>query len=260
MFTTRDKILMQQLEYFTFDYGTTGDFSGEYVVCAVIKEAPSDSYLTVGMQTDTYRALTGKDGARDVIQVYLEDGLSLAQADKIAANVSVLAQDFSWNYRRTGAFFDDLIADARRDHLITAVIAVFILTVSPLVWFFSQILFYRRREGEFYMLSAMGGFAREIKGLHLCAGAVLSGVAFLVTLGMSYAFNFVLYIAMSSILPRFGFVKAINYNYYMPLWALALCAAVSVVCGFMSCFVPYLIWKRRMDAKAAVQESASGEE
>ena len=254
MFTKRDQILRQQLENFTFHYGTTGSHSGEYVVCAVITKAPADSYLTVGMQTESYRALTGKDGARDVISVYLEDDLSLAAADDLERGISTLAEDFAWNWRREGMFFDNLIADARRDHLITAVIAVFILTVSPLVWFFSQMLFYRRREGEFYMLSAMGGFEREIRSLHLVAGAVLSGVAFAVTLGMSYAFNFILYIAMSRVLPGLGMVQAIDYNYYMPFWALALCAAVSVACGFASCLAPYFVWKRRMAQKVKREE------
>ena len=254
MFTRRDQILLQQLENFTFDYGTTSDFSGEYMICAIITEAPSDSYLTVGMQTDTYRALTARDGARDVVTVYLEDGLSLAKADALAADIEDLAKDFAWNYRRNGVFFDDMIADARKDHLITAVISVFILVVSPLVWFFSQILFYRRREGEFYMLRAMGGFDREIKGLHLTAGAVLSVAAFLVTLGMSYVFNFVLYLTVSRILPSLGIVQAINYNYYMPLWALALCAGVSVACGFVSCLVPYLVWKHRNRAQEQKQK------
>lgn len=247
--TRRDQILLQQLEYFTFDYGSTGTFSGEYTVCAVITKSPSDSYLTVGMQLDTYRSLTGRDGARDVLTVYLEDGIPLATADALAVKISTLAEDFAWKYRRNDVFFDDMIADARRDQVVTAVISAFILTVSPLVWFFSQILFYRRREEEFYMLSAMGGFAREIRGLHLTAGAVLSGLAFAVTLVMSYAVNYVLYIMMSRILPKFGMAAAIDYNYYMPLWALALCAAISVACGFISCLVPYLLWHRRMQAQ-----------
>ena len=104
------------------------------------------------------------------------------------------------------------------------------------------------------MLSAMGGFEREIRSLHVVAGAVLSGVAFLVTLGMSYAFNFVLFIAMSRILPSLGMVQAIDYNYYMPIWALALCAAVSVACGFTSCLAPYFVWKRRMAQKVKREE------
>lgn len=251
MFTRRDQILLQQLESYVFDYGTTGSFSGEYTVCAVMTKAPADSYLTVGMQTDTYRALTAEDGARDLLTVYLEDGITLARADQLEREITTLAEDFGWLWQRNGVFFDDLVADARRDHLIAAVISAFILVISPLVWFFSQILFYRRREGEFAMLSAMGGFAREIRALHLWAGGVLSGVAFLVTLGMSYAFNYVLYLFMSRLLPSLGITAAMDYNYYMPLWALALCAAVSVICGFTSCLVPYLVWKRRMQSKQA---------
>ena len=246
MFTRRDQILLQQLENYTFHYGTTGTATGEYVVCAVITESPSDSYLTVGMQTASFCRLTAMDGARDVMTVYLEDGLTLSEADALAEQISTLASDFAWQYQRNGTFFDDMIADARKDHLIAAVIAAFVLVVSPLIWFFSQLLFYRRREEEFYMLQALGGFGVEIRGLHVTAGAVLSGVAFLVTLGMSYAFNAVLYLAMSRLLPAFGVALAVNYNYYMPLWALALCAAVSVACGFASCLVPYLLWKRRL--------------
>lgn len=254
MFTRRDQILLQQLEYFTFDYGTTGTSTGEYVVCAVITESPSDSYLTVGMHTEPFRKLTGLDGARDVVTVYFEDGLSLAEADVLAEQITVLTEDFAWKCRRNGVFFDDMIADARKDHLITAVISVFILVISPLVWFFSQLLFYRRREEEFYMLQAMGGFGSEIRGLHLTAASALSVVAFLVTLAMSYAFNFVLYVAMSRILPALGIVQAVNYNYYMPLWALALCAAVSVACGFASCIVPYILWKKCNRARSMAQQ------
>ena len=185
--------------------------------------------------------------------VYLEDGITLSEADALAEQISTLATDFAWQYQRNGTFFDDMIADARKDHLIAAVIAAFVLVVSPLIWFFSQLLFYRRREEEFYMLQALGGFDVEIRGLHVTAGAVLSGVAFFVTLGMSYAFNAVLYLVMSRLLPAFGMAMAVNYNYYMPLWALALCAAVSVACGFASCMVPYQLWKRRMAARAAQQ-------
>ena len=90
-------------------------------------------------------------------------------------------------------------------------------------------------------------------GWHLTAAAVLSGAAFLVTLAMSYAFNFVLYVAMSRILPALGMVQAVNYHYYMPLWALALCAAVSVACGFASCLVPYYVWKKRNAAKSRAE-------
>ena len=219
----------------------------------MITEAPSDSYLTVGTCTDTFRTLTARDGACDLVTVYLEDGLSLAAADGVAEQISTLAEDFSWKYRRNGVFFDNMITDARQDHLITSVISVFILLVSPLMWFFSQLLFYRRREEEFYMLQAMGGFGHEIRGLHLTAASVLSGVAFAVTLGMSYAFNLVLYLAMSRALPALGMVKAMNYNYYMPLWALALCAAVSVACGFASCLVPYYAWEKRNAAKSRAE-------
>ncbi len=260
MFTRRDQILLQQLEYFTFDYGTTGTSTGEYVVCAVITESPSDSYLTVGMQTDTFRTLTALDGACDIMTVYFEDGMTLSQADELSGQIISLAEDFAWKYQRNGTFFDDMIADARQDHLITAVIAVFVLTVSPLIWFFSQMLFYRRREEEFYMLQALGGFGREIGGLHITAGAVLSGIAFAVTLGMSYAFNYVLYLTMSRLLPALGMAQSINYNYFMPLWALALCAAVSVACGFASCLVPYVVWKRRNAAIGAKQDGTNQKE
>ena len=253
MFTRRDQILLQQLENYTFHYGTTGTSTGEYVVCAVMTECPSDSYLTVGMQTDSFCRLTAQDGARDVLTVYLEDGLTLSEADALAEQISMLAEDFAWKYQRNGSFFDDMIADARKDHLITAVIAVFILVVSPLIWFFSQLLFYRRREEEFYMLQALGGFDVEIRGLHVTAGATLSCLAFLVTLGMSYAMNAALYLSIGRLLPALGMVTSVNYNYYMPLWALALCAAVSVACGFASSLVPYLLWRRRNATHATQQ-------
>ena len=110
------------------------------------------------------------------------------------------------------------------------------------------------------MLQALGGFGREIGGLHLTAGAVLSAAAFVVTLGMSYAFNAVLYLTMSRLLPVLGIAQAITYHYFMPLWALALCAAVSVACGFASCYVPYLLWRRRTAAVGAKQNGQIQEE
>ena len=104
------------------------------------------------------------------------------------------------------------------------------------------------------MLSAMGGFPQEIRGLHLTAGVILSGLAFVVTFVMSYAFNMGLYLLMSSFLPSLGIVKAANYHYYMPLWALVLCAVVSVLCAFASSFVPYLMWKRRRKLQENAQK------
>ena len=104
LFTRRDQILLQQLEYFTFDYGTTGTSTGEYVVCAVITESPSDSYLTVGMHVEPFRTLTALDGARDTMTVYFEDGLTLAEADALAEQITTLAEDFAWKYQRNGIF------------------------------------------------------------------------------------------------------------------------------------------------------------
>ena len=72
----------------------------------------------------------------------------------------------------------------------------------------------------------------------------MSGIAFLITAALSYLCNFVVHLLLNTLLPKFGLIENISYKFEMSLPALLSCFAVSVLCGFLSCAWPYLLWKR----------------
>jgi len=115
------------------------------------------------------------------------------------------------------------------------------------VWFFSQIMYYRKRSREFNLLFALGGQRASIGKLHRLAGGVLSGVAFIITAVLSYICNFVVHLLLNTLLPKFGIIENVHYEFIMSWPALLCCLLTAVVCGFLSCEWPYHLFKKERE-------------
>ena len=124
------------------------------------------------------------------------------------------------------------------------VLASLLLVISPLVWFFSQIMYYRKRKGEFHVLLALGAEETSVSKLHRVTGGVLAGAAFLLTALLSGLLNALVYGALNTVLPKFGLAQNVGYPYELSLSALSACVVVSVICGFLSCEIPYRLFQK----------------
>lgn len=243
-------ILQKRVEHWTFTYE-------EYTVGAVIKNAEAGAGIMLCMNEADYSALAGQRAERTVLSVYLENGTDMETADGLLVKiVNALNGYDGWSVDRVGSAFDGLLTARKNNTDMILTIAMAILAISPIVWFFSQILFWRKRRGEFRMLRAFGAVEREIRAIHLFAGAVMTAASFVLSLSMGYAANYLLYRFCNSVLPSIGLGSGIRYEYQLSVGALAFSALIAIVCGFLSCLVPYYL-ERAEDRRSKARENAA---
>ncbi len=246
-------VLRQQLRWYNFDYVPL-------TVGAVIHGLPAERNIMLGMsQSDceTILGLTPGISSIDVITSPTLDEAGLAHVDE--------------QMNTLFAYYDEYIVTTDRAHEeadlerrmgiqpLLAIVAVMVLIFFPLVCFFSQFLFYFKRNKEFSILLAVGGVNSEIHRLHRIDGLLVSAVNFLLTLGLSFLMNWLVYSAMNTWLPAYGVVEtAVRYQYGISPLMLILCLAVSLACGFLSCEIPYHQFIARQKKLAAQADALDG--
>ncbi|MBE6559056.1 MAG: hypothetical protein E7661_08650 [Ruminococcaceae bacterium] len=234
-------ILRQQIEMCDFHYV-------EYTVCAVMRGRVSESHITFGVNFDEYTELAGTLPVRDLLKVYMEDGTDFATVQSAEGKIrQAISYCSGWIVEPTGNYFKTHVDGMRQDQTLILTLSILILAVSPLVWFFSQIMYYRKRSREFNLLFALGGQRASIGKLHRLAGGVLSGVAFIITAVLSYICNFVVHLLLNTLLPKFGIIENVHYEFIMSWPALLCCLLTAVVCGFLSCEWPYHLFKKERE-------------
>ena len=113
-----------------------------------------------------------------------------------------------------------------------------------MVWYFSQIMFYRKRRNEFAVLHALGAPDDAFAKIHRLAGGVLSGVAFFVTILVSLLCNYLVFFTVNTLLPWLHLTESIRYEFTLSIPARISCVLVSVLCGFLSCELPYRLYTK----------------
>ncbi len=217
-----------------------------YTVAAVMRGMDSEDNITFGVPYGEYTLLTGTPPARGEIAVCMERGTDL---DTVRAAEGELRRILfplgGWKVTPTGNFFDAEVRALKNDRAVILTLAACLLLISPMVWYFSQILFYRKRRREFTVLRALGAPDGAFARIHRVAGGVLSGCAFLVTVLLSLLLNYGVYIVLNNLLPMMRLTDSIHYDFGLSLPALIACVAVSVLCGYLSCELPYRLYTRR---------------
>lgn len=230
------ELLRQQIKHCRFRYV-------EYTVCAVMRGSASDENITFGVTFEDYTELADKLPVRDHLKVYMKDGTDYATVDAAEGKIRRAISGCSgWLVEPTGHYFKTHIDGMKQDRGMILMLSALLLMISPLVWFFSQIMYYRKRKNELNLLLALGAERRSLGTLHRVAGGILSGLAFLVTAMLSYICNFAVHMMLNTLLPKFGIIENVYYPFELSLPALIGCLLVSVICGFMSCELPYRLF------------------
>ena len=144
----------------------------------------------------------------------------------------------------TGNYFESNIKSLKNDHAVILTLAICLLLISPMVWYFSQIMFYRKRRNEFAVLHALGAPDSAFAKLHRMAGGVLSGAAFLITILMALLCNYLVYYLVNTLLPWLHITESVRYEFTLSIPALIACVLASVLCGFLSCELPYRMFTK----------------
>ena len=233
------ELLRLQIENFKFRYET-------FTVCAVVSGLNTEDTITFGVTDATYTALTGRPSSRTELKIYMEAGTDMDTVSAAEGQLRKAVSSFAdWVVTPTGNYFETSIKSLKNDAAVILTLAICLLLISPMVWYFSQIMFYRKRRGEFAVLYALGAPYESFAKLHRMAGGVLSGVAFLLTIGVSLLCNYAVFFCVNTLLPKLHITESVRYEFRLSIPALVACVVISALCGFLSCELPYRMFTRK---------------
>ncbi|MGM9634541.1 MAG: FtsX-like permease family protein, partial [Candidatus Avispirillum sp.] len=131
----------------------------------------------------------------------------------------------------------NISSDEHYNELFVA-ISVLILCISPIIWFFSQSLYYFKREKEFNIIQSMGANGSDIRKIYLLGGVSMAIMSLIVSILLSYIASYLMFYVFNVVVPNFS-GEYIRYIFYMPWYALVISVVMSVACGFFSAYIPY---------------------
>ena len=71
------------------------------------------------------------------------------------------------------------------------------------MWFFSQGLYYMKRESEFNILQALGAKVKEIRQIYVQGGLIMAGLSLVVSTVLSFLGSYALFYVYNVIMPYF---------------------------------------------------------
>ncbi len=224
-------LLKAQIQYFHFDYI-------ECTIGAIIYDIPSGStpvYMSMGL----YEEVTGKKPSSTTLNVYVERELD----NDFVNNLYDEVRDWGRQYgdvkvsNARVALQNEIDADKHYTELFI-VIALLVLSISPLVWFYSQNLYYRKREKEFNILQSIGAILKEIRRIYIQGGLSMAAMSLVVSIVLSYIGSYILFYIYNVVMPYFS-GENVRYVFYMPWYAILTSIVISVFCGYFSTYLPY---------------------
>lgn len=238
-------LLRKQIKNFKYKYT-------ELTVCAIIKDIPSGS-VPVYMLNDTYESVTGRSPIATTLNLYtyspVRDDDSVFQMEarhitfienalrKMIANDglskvgSIVVTDLNQLTTKS------IQSDEHYNELYVA-ISILILCISPIIWFFSQIQYYYKREKEFNVIQSLGANGSDIRKIYLMGGLSMAFMSLIVSILLSYVASYVMFYIYNVVVPGYS-GEYVRYTFYMPWYALVISVLMSVGCGFLSAYIPY---------------------
>ena len=215
----------------------------EFTVGAVIKDMPeTEGYFTVGLSYDGYSALMGSKPVPLCTSVYLDADVTEEEYENVSLKAKQIINYYGYDFALTDTYgyLYKTIDKEECSYEFGITLSVLVLLLSPLVWFYSQSLFYKKRAKEMYVLSAYGATQKVLRKIHMVSGYILSALGFIFTTVLGVASSFLIFKFMNEWLAKIGFGTGISYSFYISPIALGICLVLSVFCGFVSSYLPYV--------------------
>ncbi|MBE6598866.1 MAG: ABC transporter permease [Ruminococcaceae bacterium] len=242
-------LLNGQLDFFEFEYKA-------YKIGAVIYDIPCGS-TPIFMTTEDYTALTGAKPSSSFLSIYTDKGLSVDEAGVLYDEIRDWGRMYgSVEVENTHRALINAVDADRHYTELFVVIALMVLSISPLVWFFSQSLYYGKREKEFNILQSIGAVMKEIRQIYLQGGICMAAMSLVVSVALSYIGSYALFYIYNVIMPHFT-GENVRYVFYMPWYAILTSVVMSVACGFLSTYLPYRSYRKH---RRSLQNGGAGEE
>ncbi len=242
-------LLREQLKYFRYDYI-------DFTVGAVIHDIPSGS-MPIYLSMDDYIAVTSTIPKAEIVEVFVNPGSTIEEVNTLYTELR------EWSHYYGGikvtnldATLENKISEDKHYNELYVAISLLILCISPLVWFFSQSLYYKKREREFNILQSVGAIGSEIRSIYIRGGLSMATLSLIVSIALSYLGSYALFYLYNVIIPNFT-GENIRYVFYMPWYAIVTSVVMSVACGFLSAYFPY---RSYFKYRKSLQNGGSGTE
>lgn len=239
-YATGNTLLKQHLQYFTFDYI-------EYTICAVLKDNPTFGYMPLYMSPSEYMDFTETEILYKTANIYIDQSYDVNEVRRLEYDLrSWLDYYDNISVSNKHTLSTKNIEISKHNYESYLVIAYLILIMSPLMWFFTQILYYQKRENEFKVLQSFGAINSEIKKLHIYDGIFDSIAGTLICILMNFGGIYAIYKFVNVVLPKFGGAD-IRYSFYMPVIPFILGILIAALSGFLSAYIPYLMYNKKRE-------------
>ncbi len=238
-------LLKEQLQYYEFEYHT-------YTIGAIIYDIPTLN-MPIYMADSAFTTVTGLEVSYYNLEVFVDQSLSTAEV----LNIETQLRNWGMLYdgadvTNTHALHMSIVNEDKQYDEIFTLVATLLLTISPMIWFFSQMLYYVKRENEFTILQSIGALGTDIRRLYVTGGIFMSILSFIFCIALGYLMSFGLYRFVNVTIPKWT-LSYIRYEFYMPWYAIILSIVVSVACGFLSSYLPYHSYMKRRSKTLSVE-------
>ncbi|MBE6684939.1 MAG: ABC transporter permease [Ruminococcaceae bacterium] len=245
-----NKILTQQIYHCSFNYT-------EYVVGAVIHDTDATDSIIIGMNSDTYCGITNEEHSITELKIFSDSDIDLENVSNIRSKIKTVMENYpDWSVAYTNEDIYSIVDNRVNLPGLLYLLSILVLMISPVVWIFSQVMFYKKREAEFRTLGSIGATLKEIGGIHAVSGVLIFAISFVVNLILSRLTCYGIYRIFTSVLPRLG-VPGMNvsFNSFVPFSTILLYAGVSALCGCISSLIPFLLYKRKLQNESKLIEA-----
>ena len=234
------ELLRQQILQFGFEYT-------EYTIGAVIHNSKAGAFLTFGVSNDVYAALADTAAVRKNVTVQVDPMADMETIHAAYDEIRSLMSFYSGSViTQTNEHLQRKLLQMRNLPMLVLILSVLILVICPLVWFFSQILFFGKRRVELDMLASFGATDRELRGMHRVSGAYMSAFSIVITLILAYAASGLVFLFCNRLMSSLGIGAGTRYEFYISIPALISCVLISIACAYLSSTLPYVMYRARI--------------
>lgn len=253
--TSDDPMTGKQLMQYIVDNAELDiERSIRFEVCAVIENMSTSENYPLFITETAYEMVTGKAPQYKELLIYTED-----MDDDQLAKLTLEVRRWAKKYEDTTVTPLNALEEKRAQEaecklpmLIAA--SVTLLMIAPIFWFFSQILFYRKRDKEIELLRAMGAIESEIRGMFVRDGLIYAGLGALFTAILGGVGVTVIYNISQKVFAFTGEYFTTRFELRFPWIALGAGMLIAAACAFFSSYIPYLIDRKQTQKRMTVSK------
>lgn len=232
-----------------------------FTVVGVIEDFPSGIHGTpIVIHPDMYKEITGELPTVNEMAFRVSNDASVKEfLDTESALRGIAARLGNCTLTTTTAFFEGQMSETYCYDTILRIVMILFLFFLPLIWFYSQALFFKKRENEFYILSAISAPLSRIRAIYLCntlSVLPITVVSLLISLLASNAVFFLLEEYMPSVL---GIGVQITSTIQLPSYVYIIGIAITVPSCLLSVLFSYFRYKKRYLSEKAANDFHDGE-